>query len=199
MTAQQIADEIRAGEKILAEIVAGLDGVTPGPWDATRDGINDFGRQYPGSLSFEFVHNTFDDDENDPETIARIAAHIARCHPDALRSIAAAMQAKDARIAEVTAERDEVTVLYEKQGVGSFKLVKEAQARAEAAEAALAAMTAEAVRVLEPFASNAGRFDPVENDDHYLTWGTDFTIGHLRAARAFRAFLAKHKEGGENG
>lgn len=39
-------------------------------------------------------------------------------------------------------------------------------------------------KALEPFAKEAGKFDPVENDDHFLTWGTTFTVGDLRAARA---------------
>ena len=39
-------------------------------------------------------------------------------------------------------------------------------------------------KALEPFASTAHFYDPVENDDEDLAWSTNFTLGQLRRARA---------------
>jgi hypothetical protein len=117
-----------------------------------------------------------------------------------------AMQAKDARIAEVEnlamvleAERGEIAALYEKQGVGAFKLVKEAQSRAERAEAALAAMTAErdeAKRVLGIIGVEA------ETANNVIRQGRSKDgQGHTKLATALhriaiqaRAFLAKERQ-----
>jgi hypothetical protein len=52
--------------------------------------------------------------------------------------------------------------------------------------------TDEIERVLEPFASEADRYEPSEDDEDELAWLSKFTVGHLRAARNF---LLKFKGG----
>ena len=51
------------------------------------------------------------------------------------------------------------------------------------------------LKALQPFAKEADRFDPVENDDHFLTWGTTFTIGDLRRARSALSSSPTSREG----
>lgn len=60
--------------------------------------------------------------------------------------------------------------------------------RAEAAEKRCEELEA----AMKPFADEAGCYDPDEGDDNYVAWGSDFTIGSLRNARA----LLSTKEGG---
>ncbi len=50
-----------------------------------------------------------------------------------------------------------------------------------------AARIAELEAALKPFADEAARYDPDENDNQSLAWAsTSFRIGQLRAARAAR-------------
>jgi len=43
---------------------------------------------------------------------------------------------------------------------------------------------------LKPFAEEAGQYDPDEGDDEDSAWGSRFTIGDLRRARAALTVLA---------
>lgn len=60
-----------------AEIRAGLEGVTPGPWQVVGGSVTDMDREYPGSLSFEFMPNG-EAEEGDQKANA---AHFARLDP----------------------------------------------------------------------------------------------------------------------
>lgn len=111
------------GREALAAIVAGLEGVTPGPWKkigsigeywlATDDGYLQTGHE-----------SAFDEKDAD---------HIARCHPEAIRSIADYVAKVEARATT-------------------------AEARAEAAEERVAVLE----EALKPFADLADEI-PVEN------------------------------------
>jgi len=57
--------------------------------------------------------------------------------------------------------------------------------RATTAEAKLD----EAAKVLAPFAEQAARYDPPDNDSGNVAWNSPFHIGDLRAARSFLANL----------
>ncbi len=78
-----------AGKKALEELVAGLDGVTPGPWEPmpleTWEGGFDFFAGEDGAFVFPL--------DLEPGDIA----HIARCSPDRIRAIATDFAALEAR------------------------------------------------------------------------------------------------------
>lgn len=54
-------------------------------------------------------------------------------------------------------------------------------------------LIAELVEALEPFAEQADRYDPPENDSGYVAWNSPFYIGDLRGARS-ASLRAKEQE-----
>lgn len=106
----------------LAEIVAGLDGVTPGPWrrqtlggsstvlSEVKPPNNDRRAASYGYRDQEYclAHAFLDDDDRARMDFVCFghsdAAHIARCYPATLRSIAALVSSQDARIAALEAQ-----------------------------------------------------------------------------------------------
>ena len=109
------------GKQKLEELVAGLEGVTPGPWYADR---------------------VFVRDDNDDHTVAECpdgpsyanAAHIARCDPDTIRSISDAYKAMEEQL-------DDCACLFE-------VFAESAEARGDNAERAMAEVMAERARNL---------------------------------------------------
>jgi len=100
------------GSKALNEIVEGLEGVTPGPWktgrlgDVDRSHVVDFGE--PPSAPFMVVrkgHPATGVIHSDNGSSVANASHIARCHPDAIRSIAALVADQDAELKDTRLER----------------------------------------------------------------------------------------------
>ena len=47
-----------------------------------------------------------------------------------------------------------------------------------------------AARALEPFAEQASRYDPDEDDGDQMAWDSRFTVTHLRNAREALAMLS---------
>lgn len=95
------------GKKKLEELVAGLDGVTPGPWSPFIDDSGDEWTGWPLSISADsitdktvvrpggFYPYRWDTKTSQHEAVAN-AAHIARCDPDTIRSISDAYKALEA-------------------------------------------------------------------------------------------------------
>lgn len=95
----------------LAEIEAGLEGVTPGPWKWRND-INH--REYnlsPGILITGETDGTPWGDLIDKAN----AAHIARCDPDTLASIIALVKAMDEELADLRAAHAELLALHSEE------------------------------------------------------------------------------------
>lgn len=77
-------NEGRVSDERLAEMLAGLDGVTPGPWDVkTHEEWNE-GFDFFGGPDKAFVFRA----DVEPED----AAHIANCDPDTIRSLLTELQ-----------------------------------------------------------------------------------------------------------
>ncbi|PCJ95921.1 MAG: hypothetical protein COA52_02430 [Hyphomicrobiales bacterium] len=104
------------GAVLLAEIMEGLEGVTPSPWaympnefddwGTVRAKISNAGQSYGAAVSFTRTHNAVDyakhwKDGTDP--YSDNGKHLARCSPDNIRAISAAMKAKDSEIERLKA------------------------------------------------------------------------------------------------
>lgn len=76
-------------EKLCAELRAGLESVTPGPWIAETD-PDEIGENADIVDAMGIIVAT---------TYIRNAAHIARCSPDNIRALLDALNAADARAA----------------------------------------------------------------------------------------------------
>jgi len=81
--------ETKVSDEQLAKMLAGLDGVTPGPWTFDGSIYNDMGagiRAIPSDRDIAQLWKS--------GTVAIDAAHIARCDPDTLRSLIVELQAR---------------------------------------------------------------------------------------------------------
>jgi Lar family restriction alleviation protein len=90
------------GEDKLGEMLAGLEGVTPGPWEADQNlPINRKPRVHggDGSLICEIGNMAMDQDQWE-----RDAAHIARCDPQTIRSLITRLQAAEALVERLKLE-----------------------------------------------------------------------------------------------
>lgn len=94
-----------------------------------------------------------------------------------LEEAARAIASLRARVSELERERDEAGEVYAKslviaQQINGNTIIELRRQRDELREA------------LRPFAAEADKYDPVENDDHTEAWNSDFTCLDLRRARA---------------
>lgn len=98
----------------LVEMLEGLEGVTPGPWEVGRQG--DYGNPDPKAwASFTPIHGkgwgafasivTKMDMEYDSKQGRKNAAHIARCDPDTIRPLILELQSLRSASGEVVAWR----------------------------------------------------------------------------------------------
>lgn len=83
---------------LVEELRVGLKGVTPGPWKVVGGCVTDFDREYPCSMSFEFMPNG-EAGEGDQRSNA---AHIARCSPDNIAKLLDHIDALTAQLAAPT-------------------------------------------------------------------------------------------------
>ena len=103
--------------QLLADITAGLDGVTPGPWHLGHLGTDSIcqcrgivNEGYAGGIATICVGNRkpISNGGNDcppPEEAASNMRHIARCDPDTMQAIADLVAEQAQRIAKLEAER----------------------------------------------------------------------------------------------
>lgn len=94
------------GKKKLEELVAGLDGVTPGPWSPFIDDSSGEWTGWPLSINADritdktvvrpggFYPYSWDAKTSQHEAVAN-ANHLARCDPDTIRSISDAFKAME--------------------------------------------------------------------------------------------------------
>lgn len=144
----------------LEEILAGCEGVTPGPWGYRPEKYDDWGfvrAPSPDSLPGELVavikkHDYVGDDELSRHRVARTdpaatdGQHVARLDPATVVAIVTELLAARANVEELTKERDKalsnMEAATEVQNDATAALLNEAAAR-EAAESSLASVTAE--------------------------------------------------------
>ena len=103
-------ENIRAGKAALAKIVAGLDGVTPGPWSVDTDTVPtgddpDYDDRFLMALDDHGKHSIAAFRHGCEEAMEfgdrdANARHAALCDPDAIRSIAAAFSILEAQVSE---------------------------------------------------------------------------------------------------
>ncbi len=79
---------MKLSSEALAELLAGTEGVTPGPWKHRRYRLKPTINEVEGSRKPAVVPWPGFDDSSRPEREhAKNAAHIARCDPDTIRSL----------------------------------------------------------------------------------------------------------------
>jgi hypothetical protein len=91
----------------LAELLAGLEGVTPGPWKHLRD-PNAIVKIYPNKMA-------------NPLPVALIGSmaskmdgpHLARCDPDTIRSLITRLQAAETKLAKLGWADDDHQVVFD--------------------------------------------------------------------------------------
>jgi hypothetical protein len=99
MTERKVSSE-RVSEERLLEMLDGLDGVTPGPWDVMRQNLRAGDRSGHWSVPLQVGKkpnggNTFAEvymggpaaTHNSAAEVSALAEHIARCDPDTMRAI----------------------------------------------------------------------------------------------------------------
>lgn len=102
---------------LIEELVAGLPGVTEGPWRLGAPNLVDFGEPptapyidlHPGAAATSWIkgYAAYGVSRSDDGSTAANAAHIARCSPPTIRTIAEGYAALEAEVERLTKERDE--------------------------------------------------------------------------------------------
>lgn len=177
-----------ATDELIAEIEAGLEGVTPGPWeqaaplDKVCTGYRDAsGTMLPSNYGVTGHSKTvakcagqswMDDGEE-----IRNAAHIARCHPGNIAALIA-------RIRQAEAERDE-----ERSAANALlsqnEDLRDAWANVKSERDQALARIKVMDEALKPFDKEADYWGEY-SDDRCLDGVSPLTVGELRAARAAR-------------
>lgn len=183
-----------ATDELVAEIKAGLEGVTPGPWAVIppeREDQNecDLGGivNANGGRICEFGDSTIYYNSCGEPPSAKDAAHIARCSPDNIAALLSRLEAETARAEEWKAAYG--------QACDDYAAIVKQTIEQKAENARLAAELAEARKIVGPFAGVAARAESANahfggvhtNDvpDSQSYGALGITWGHLRAARAW--------------
>jgi hypothetical protein len=96
---------VSISDERLNEMLAGLEGVTPGPWEFDGNSITDWGREWEASMSMEWVANgTGEEGMNERRDFD--GAHIASCDPDTIRAIVTELQSFRAAAKVANSEGD---------------------------------------------------------------------------------------------
>lgn len=89
-------------DRIATEMMAGLDGVTPGPWRPSRFGlqiVSDFPEAaWQSVVELRTIAQTYPSTEKEMDSQQAIANHLARCDPDSIRALLSEREADKERI-----------------------------------------------------------------------------------------------------
>lgn len=191
-------------DSLIAEIRAGLEGVTPGPWFQTgspwfKSGDGVLAGSPDGNIAFIIADcDTFSmsrEEYTGPFPIGdaeRDAAHIARCSPNNIAALLARLEAAEARADKAEAERDaakrwyvdaiEQRDKYAKLWDTAARRVEKLEARLEIDHVFVLGEGDELVRRDVPAAERDAMIDGVEARNATIA-GQDEQIDKLRADR----------------
>ena len=96
------------GKKVLADLLNGLDGVTPGPWEVSYSVLGDNPENerlyaFLQRVEYEELTGVIDETPEGDDPPSPILEHLSRCSPDNIRAMAeyvSALQAENERLRE---------------------------------------------------------------------------------------------------